>query len=109
MINNEFESSFEKGMLKEHLILARSLGIRFLVIVGNKMDLINWDQDKYNANIQQIKKFLKYIHWNENSIYDIPIAAYDGIGLTDTQDMPDWYKGKSFLEIIKGLPDKKNF
>ena len=45
MKENEFESSFERGVLKEHLIIARSLGIENLIIVANKMDLIDWKID----------------------------------------------------------------
>lgn len=103
MIENEFNSSFEKGMLKEHLILARSLGIQHVIIVGNKMDAINWDPELYNKNLSKVKKFLKYIQWKNKNVYDIPISAFEGIGLTDLENMPAWYKGKSFLDIIDSI------
>ncbi|VVU95565.1 Elongation factor Tu GTP binding domain [seawater metagenome] len=106
MIQNEFESSFEKGMLKEHLILARAMGIRHLLVIGNKMDAIDWDQEKYNKNMGLIKKFLKYIQWRENNVHFIPISAFEGIGLTDLENMPNWYKGKSFLDTLDDLPNK---
>jgi translation elongation factor EF-1alpha len=107
MMTNEFDSSFENGMLKEHLILTRSLNIRHLIIVGNKMDAINWNQEIYNKNITKIKNFLKYIQWNNKFIYDIPISAFQGTGLTDNTDMPIWYKGKSFLDILSDIPNPK--
>ena len=108
MIPNEFESSFEKGMLKEHLILARSLDIRFIILVGNKMDAINWDQDIYNKSIDKVKKFLKSIQWREKCIKDIPISAFQGIGLVDNQNMPDWYPNTNLLKILDNFPQPKN-
>ena len=108
MIPNEFESSFEKGMLKEHLILARSLDIRFIILVGNKMDAIDWNQEIYQKSMEKVKKFLKSIQWREKCIREIPISAFQGIGLTDNLEMPDWYKGDNLLKILDELPNPKN-
>ena len=44
MIDNEFEASFNNGMLKEHILLSRCAGINNYIIVANKMDAINWDE-----------------------------------------------------------------
>ena len=107
MIPNEFESSFENGMLKEHLILARSMDIRFIILVANKMDAINWDQKIFNQNIDKIKKFLKSIQWRDKCIRIIPISAYQGIGLVDKKGFPDWYKDKPLIEILNDIPFPK--
>ena len=109
MIPNEFESSFENGMLKEHLILARSMDIRFIILVGNKMDAINWDKKIYDQNIDKIKKFLKSIQWREKCIRDIPISAYQGIGLVDKKDFPEWYQKEPLIEILDKIPFPKKF
>jgi len=45
MLDNEFNSGFLKGTLKEHLLLAKCVGIEYIVIIANKMDLIEWDKD----------------------------------------------------------------
>ena len=53
----EFEAGFEQdGQTREHIWLARSLGINKLVIVVNKMDeaTVSWKQQRY----QQIKDSL---------------------------------------------------
>lgn len=104
MIDNEFESSFERGMLKEHLILARSVGINNLIIVGNKMDAINWDKNKYEEKIKKVQKFVKKLRWN--SIQHIPVSAYYGTGLVDSKDMPKWYNN-NLLELINTIPNKE--
>jgi len=106
MIPNEFESSFEKGMLKEHLLLARSIGIKNLIVIGNKMDAIKWEKKVYDNHIDKVTKFLKNIHWDKKNCHYIPISAFGGIGIDDTKDIPDWYTGKSFLETLETIKPK---
>merc|ERR1712100_964826 len=79
VIDNEFNSSFDKGMLKEHLILAKAVGIKNLVVLINKMDTVDWNKDKYQEKVSIISKFLKFINWENN--YFIPVSAFNGIGL----------------------------
>lgn len=44
----EFESGFEKGgQTREHALLAKSIGIRHLVVLVNKMDEVNWSRERY--------------------------------------------------------------
>lgn len=107
MIENEFESSFERGMLKEHLILARSVGIENLIIVGNKMDLIDWDEKVYNKNIDKVRKFLKKLRWPEEFIHHIPVSAHTGIGLVDDSDTPEWWDYTPLLTTIKAIDTKR--
>ncbi len=108
MIDNEFEASFERGMMKEHLILARAVGIEYLIVVANKMDVIDWDEKKCKSKIKTITKYLvKNLKLKRENLSVVPISAFDGTGLVDMNGMPDWYKGKSFLKTLDDIPDKK--
>ena len=104
VIDNEFQSSFDKGMLKEHLILSKAIGIKNLIVLINKMDLINWDQDKYNEKKKIIDEFLTYINWDNK--FFIPISAFSGIGLVDKIDLPNWYNGNSFIDCLDNIEEK---
>lgn len=45
---NSFEGGFYKGGLtKEHAYLVKALGVNKVVIIVNKMDLINWSEKRY--------------------------------------------------------------
>lgn len=45
----EFESGFEKeGQTREHAMLVRSLGCKFMIVVVNKMDECDWDEKRFN-------------------------------------------------------------
>ncbi len=55
----EFESGFEKdGQTREHAILCKSMGIRHLVVLINKMDDIQWNRDRYFMILSKLKPFL---------------------------------------------------
>lgn len=48
--NKEFEADFEKdGQTREHIQLAKSLGIQKFVVIINKMDENNWSYDRFNS------------------------------------------------------------
>jgi peptide chain release factor subunit 3 len=51
----EFETGFEKGgQTREHAMLAKTLGVQFLVVVINKMDVAN--ENKTLAIVKKIKE-----------------------------------------------------
>lgn len=108
MKDNEFESSVGNGMMKEHLILCRSVGIEHLVLVANKMDAIDWDEKKCKEKVMLVTKYLvKELCWPKEKLYVVPISAFSGIGLTDIEGIPAWYKGKSFLDTLDSINDAK--
>merc|ERR1712079_244649 len=44
----EFESSFrDNGQTKEHAVLIQSLGVKQVILAINKMDTVDWSQDRY--------------------------------------------------------------
>ena len=100
MIENEFESSFVRGMLKEHIILARCIGIENIIIVANKMDVIEWNQDIMNDRLKPLLTFIKKIGLNTKNINIVPLSAWDGINLVDSINVPEWYKGKPLIDYI---------
>ncbi|OBT56586.1 hypothetical protein VE04_03288 [Pseudogymnoascus sp. 24MN13] len=52
-----FESGL-KGQTKEHALLARSMGVQRLIIAINKLDTVNWSQDRFDEISQQVSAFL---------------------------------------------------
>lgn len=114
----EFESGFQSGgQTKEHLILARSLGVSEVLVVVNKLDMVNWDQERFNYISEQIGLFMKQIGYRgEKDAVFIPGSGLNGINLVDrasktAQDkknpaaseaakLAQWYDGPSIVEHI---------
>lgn len=105
MINNEFVTSFDKGSLKEHLIIMKASGIEKIIILANKMDAVDWSQTVFEEKCQKIQQYLTRVGYVSQDVTAIPISGWLGIGLTDTVDMPSWYQGLSLLDTL-GLQNK---
>jgi len=58
----EFETGFERGgQTREHAMLAKTLGVRYLVVVVNKMDdpTVKWAKARYDECVTKLRPFLK--------------------------------------------------
>jgi len=95
---------------KRHGYILSLLGIQKVYVVVNKMDLIEYSEEKFNEIRHEMNKFLNSLH-----VYPlkyIPISAMYGENMTDNSDKMPWYKGESVLAAIdlfekeKGLEDK---
>lgn len=101
----EFESGFEAGgQTGEHAQLLRSLGVQSLIVVVNKMDLAEWDQNRFNEIQSTLKRFLKPLGFR--NVPFVPVSGLAGLNLRDP--IPDgvapWYSGPALLEAIDALP-----
>lgn len=58
----EFETGFDRGgQTREHAMLAKTAGVKHLVVLVNKMDdpTVNWDVERYNECKDKILPYLK--------------------------------------------------
>lgn len=100
---SEFESGFNQGTAKEHLILARAVGIEHIIVCINHMDTIDWDEKLYNETQSKIDKFLKTLRFKTTQY--VPVSGYQGTNIVkrDTIYMP-WYIDESLMEMIARIP-----
>ncbi|MCW1293938.1 MAG: translation elongation factor EF-1 subunit alpha [Candidatus Parvarchaeota archaeon] len=89
---------------REHTYLARVFGIKNFLIAINKMDLLGYDQNKFNAVKQEALKMVKTLYANADSFLVIPIASKDGVNITKKSDKMPWYTGPTLLEALDSLP-----
>lgn len=94
----EFESGWNRGQSKEHLIIARSLGIKNLIVLVNKMDLCGWEKNIFDDIKSNSESFIKNVCGFKKYTY-IPVSGYCGQGLVSKTDC-DWYEGKSFMDTL---------
>ena len=89
---------------REHTYLARVFGIKNFLIAINKMDLLGYDQNKFNAVKQEVLKMAKTLYANADSFLVIPVASKEGINITKKSDKMPWYTGPTLLEALDALP-----
>lgn len=97
---NEFEAGFEKnGQTREHVYLSRAGGIKKMVVLINKMDEVNWNEQRYAAIKGKLDPFLSKIY--QDQVLYIPISGYRGDNLLEKSENLNWYKGKTFVEFLE--------
>ena len=75
------------------------LGIRHVVLAINKMDLVSWSQETYDAIEADYRAFAKQI--GLENIVCIPLSALKGENMLVSSDQMPWYQGPSLLEHLE--------
>jgi len=94
-----------KGLLtqtRRHSFLVSLVGIRHIVLAINKMDLIDYDAQKYAAILRDYQEFAAPLGFS--SITALPISALNGDNIIEKSDNTPWYDGPpllSFLETVQ--------
>uniref|UniRef100_A0A671WC58 HBS1-like protein n=1 Tax=Sparus aurata TaxID=8175 RepID=A0A671WC58_SPAAU len=100
----EFEAGFEAGgQTREHALLVRSLGVTQLAVAVNKMDQVNWQQERFKDITSKLGHFLKQAGFKESDVFYIPTSGLSGENLvtrSSVSQLTSWYSGPSLLEQI---------
>ncbi|KFY45784.1 hypothetical protein V495_02813, partial [Pseudogymnoascus sp. VKM F-4514 (FW-929)] len=96
-----FESGL-KGQTKEHALLARSMGVQRLIIAINKLDTVNWSQDRFDEISQQVSAFLTAAGFQPKNVSFIPVSGLhgDNIARRCTEPAASWYTGSTLVEEL---------
>ena len=89
-----------KEQTKEHVFLARTLGVGQLIVAINKMDRVNYDEARYKELKGQLLELLKTVGYKEENLVFIPVSAYEGENITKPSDKMKWFDGPTFLEAL---------
>lgn len=95
---------------KRHGYILSLLGIRKVYVLVNKMDLIDYSEEKYNAIQQEMNQFLHSLNVFPEKF--IPISAFNGENITKHSSKMSWYKDEPVLKALdlfekaKGLEEK---
>ncbi|CAB1338260.1 unnamed protein product [Coregonus sp. 'balchen'] len=104
----EFETGFEKGgQTREHAMLAKTAGVKHLIVLVNKMDdpTVNWSLERYEECKEKLVPFLKKVGFNpKKDIYFMPCSGLTGANLKDPIEECTWYIGLPFIPHLDSLP-----
>ena len=93
-----------KGVLvqtKRHSFLCHQLGIKNLVLAVNKMDLIDYDQAKFDAIVADYRAFAESIGIEDFTV--IPISGLAGDNITTRSDHTPWYDGPVLIDHLETM------
>ncbi|WP_220020494.1 adenylyl-sulfate kinase [Mycobacterium tuberculosis] len=92
------------GLLEQsrrHAFLASLLGIQHIVLAVNKMDLIGWDKEKFDAIRDEFHAFAARL--DVHDVATIPISALHGDNVVTKSDQTPWYEGPSLLSHLEDV------
>ncbi|GMQ45322.1 sulfate adenylyltransferase subunit CysN [Vibrio sp. 10N] len=92
-----------KGVLdqtRRHSFISSLLGLKHFIVAVNKMDLVDYSQERYEAIRDE------YLAFSENlgkdiDIQMIPISALEGDNVVDLSDKMSWYQGEPLLDLLE--------
>ncbi len=93
-----------KEQTKRHSYMLSLLGLHQVVVVLNKMDLVGFAQERFDAVKADAGKWLDSIGIKAD-VY-IPISAIRGDNVARKSENMDWHTGPSFLEMLDTLKNK---
>jgi elongation factor 1-alpha len=85
---------------KEHMYLAKVLGINQIVVAVNKMDAVNYDESKFNEVREAVGKLLTSLGYKLDNVPFVPVSAYVGDNVVKKSDKLGWYKGNTLLGTL---------
>jgi bifunctional enzyme CysN/CysC len=94
-----------KGVLvqtRRHSYLCHLLGIRNVVLAVNKMDLIGYDQQRYDAIVADYAAFAAEIGLTAFSA--LPISGFKGDNITTASPAMPWYAGPALIDLLEAAP-----
>jgi sulfate adenylyltransferase subunit 1 (EFTu-like GTPase family) len=102
-----------KGVLeqsKRHAFISALLGIPHLVVAVNKMDLVEYSQQRFEELVDDFEAFAAKLAGARerhgglaHDIVYIPISALEGDNVVEHGERVDWYTGPTLLEHLEGV------
>jgi len=86
---------------RRHGYMLSMLGIRQIAVVVNKMDLVEYRKDVFNAIVKEYSKFLKSL--GIHSACFIPVSGLKGDNIASRSDSMKWYTGATILDVLDGF------
>jgi sulfate adenylyltransferase large subunit len=97
-----------KGVLiqsRRHACITALLGVRHIVVAVNKMDLVNYDEQVFDAIREDFATFFEQLgDLRPPHLYFIPVSALEGDNVVRRTAAMPWYEGPSLLELLESVP-----
>ena len=87
---------------RRHAYLAALLGIPHLIIAVNKMDLVDWSQQRFQELRAEIEGFLPKLG-GFRDVKFMPISALNGDNVVEPSKHTPWYEGPTLLGHLENV------
>ena len=88
----------------EHLWLLRTMGVKNIAILVNKMDAVEYKEDRFNKVKEEVGKLLKGVGINPDTTTFVACAGLKGDNIAKKSANMPWYKGPTLREQFDLFP-----
>lgn len=97
----EYEAGVSpEGQTREHIFLARTMGIDQMIVAISKMDEVDYSQARYEEVKAGISKLLRMVGYKVDKIPFVPVSGLKGDNLTERSPNMPWYTGPTLYEAF---------
>ena len=90
---------------KEHVFLSRTLGVNQLMVAVNKMDMVKFDQKRFEEVKKDVENLLKSVGYKPAEVMFLPLASFPGDNVAKKSANMPWYTGPTLLEALDKLKE----
>jgi bifunctional enzyme CysN/CysC len=84
---------------RRHSFIVSLLGIRHVVVAVNKMDLVDFSEDRFNEICDDYRSFATRLDLPD--LHFIPISALDGDNVVERSERAPWYTGSTLMNFLE--------
>ncbi len=97
-----------QAQTREHIYLARTLGVPQVIVALNKLDAIEYNEKKVEGVKNDVEGLLKTVGYKQNQIQYVPISALKGDNIAKPSENMPWWKGATLVQALDRftLPEK---
>lgn len=95
-----------KGIVEQtfrHFFIACMLRIPYLVVCINKMDLVEYDEARFNQIVEEFQQLLKGSFYEHKTVKFIPVSSLYGENVVTKTEKISWYKDQPLLEYLESI------
>ena len=91
---------------KRHSFIVSLLGIKHVVVAINKMDLVDYSEERYNEIVSEYQTFAKEL--NIPDIRFAPISALRGDNVVNASEHMSWFEDEPLMNILENIEISKD-
>ncbi len=89
---------------RRHSFICSLLGIKHIVVAVNKMDLVDYSQERYQAIKKEYREFSESLEFDD--IRFVPLSALNGDNVVEESDNMPWYPGATLMKLLNTIDVK---
>ncbi|MEI6895071.1 MAG: sulfate adenylyltransferase subunit CysN [Colwellia sp.] len=90
---------------RRHSFICSLLGIKHIIVAVNKMDLVDYSQERYQAIKKDYREFSENLNFSD--VRFIPMSALNGDNVVEESENMPWYPGATLMKLLNTMDVKE--